>query len=292
MIKTAVVGASGYVGRRLLKAYREKHPDCVGTAFSRIQPGLTPFDIREPDLAALRLEETGHRALLIAAAQPSVHRCEEQKVATRDVNVKGTLELIRQAGRASLPVIFLSSDYVFSGPGPHDDGAAASPATEYGRQKALVEKEIPALAERYLILRLSKIFGLEKGDGTLLDDLARSLSEGREVLAAEDQLFCPTLVDDLSAAILAIQERGLNGTLNVSGPEIWSRYRLATETARALRADAARIKRISLHDLPSMAGRPLDTSMTCSRLGKETEASFTPIGACIERVAARWRGSN
>lgn len=290
MIKTAIIGASGYIGRHLLKSYRTEFPDCVGTAFSRVVSGLTSFDIREPDIRPLRLQETGHQAVLIASANPNIKYCEEEKSAAFAVNVKGTLELIRQLGRTSMSVVFLSSDYVFPGnSGPHDDGDVTRPSTEYGRQKKRVEEEIPRLTDRYLILRLSKIFGLEKGDGTLLDEMACSLSARRQVQAAADQFFCPTYVDDLVAAIQAIQARELSGVMNVSSPEIWSRHQIAVELAHAMRVDAGLVKKISLYDFPSMAGRPLNTSMMCSRLKKETDASFAPLGECIKRVAAHWR---
>ena len=51
-VKTAVIGASGNVGRYLWRSYRCAHPDCVGTSFSHPGDGLTFFDIRKPDLAA------------------------------------------------------------------------------------------------------------------------------------------------------------------------------------------------------------------------------------------------
>jgi dTDP-4-dehydrorhamnose reductase len=292
MIKTAVIGASGYIGRHLLRSYRAKYLDCVGTAFSRISPGLTFFDLREPDIKPLALEDTGHEAVIIASANPLIQQCEEHKTATFAVNVEGTLELVRQLGRTSLQVIFLSSDYVFPGnKGPHDDASETNPSTEYGRHKALVEKEIPALAENHLVVRLSKIFGLEKGDGTLLDEMAGSLSAGRVVMAAADQRFCPTFVGDLVAAIHAIQERGLLGVMNLSSPEIWTRHRMATDLAGAMRVKGGLVKKNSLYDLPSMAGRPLDTSMVCSRLKKEAAISFTPFRECISCVAAQWSGS-
>jgi dTDP-4-dehydrorhamnose reductase len=291
MIKTAVIGASGYIGRQLLQSYRTKYPECVGTAFSRISPGLTFFDLREPDINPLALEETGHEAVLIASANPLIKQCEEHKAATFAVNVEGTLKLVRQLGHTSLQVIFLSSDYVFPGSkGPYDDGSKTNPSTEYGRHKALVEKEIPALAANHLIVRLSKIFGLQKGDGTLLDEMAGALRAGREMTAAADQRFCPTFVGDLVTAVHALQEKRLRGVMNLSSPEIWTRHQMATALAGAMHVSDELVKKNSLHDLPSMAGRPLDTSMACSRLKKEAVVTFTPFRDCIDRVASQWSG--
>ena len=289
VIKTAVIGASGFIGSHLCKSYRRAYPDAVGTTFSGTQPSLTYFDIRKTALDSLRLEETGHLAVLIASAKPNVEFCEREKEAAYAVNVLGTIELIRQISRTSLQVIFLSSDYVFEGrTGQYDDDAQTCPTTEYGRQKAQVEKELPALTDNYLILRLSKIFGTDKGDRTLLDDIACSLSSGRRVRVARDQIFCPTDVSDLVRAIQAIQSRDLRGVLNVCNPESCSRHSIARSLAGALRVDSTLVESIGLHDIPAMAGRPLNTSMKCSRLSREAGASFQPLQASVEIVAKNW----
>jgi dTDP-4-dehydrorhamnose reductase len=251
-----------------------------------------PFDIRQPDLAALRLEETGHQAVLIASAKPNIAYCQQQAEAAQAVNVTGTLELIRRVGRTSMQVIFISSDYVFAGrKGPYDDDAETRPTTEYGRQKAAVEKELPNLAANYLVLRLSKIVGITKGDGTLLDEMASSMAAGRPVRAARDQVFCPTYVDDLVRAVLAIQTRRLQGVMNVCNAQGWSRCDVALALAWQMGVDLALVEPISLYDIPSMAGRPLDTSMACSRLAREVGASFTPLPRCIEQYVTAARAA-
>jgi dTDP-4-dehydrorhamnose reductase len=289
ILKTAVIGASGFVGRHLWASYRQCYPDCVGTSFSQTGPGLTPFDIRSPDLKRLRLEETGHQAVVIASAKPNVSYCEQEREASHAVNVSGTLELIRQLGRTSLAVMFISSDYAFEGStGRYRDDAETRPTTEYGRQKVLVEREIPSLTQKYAIVRLSKIYGLEKNDGTLLDEIARSLATGMEVRAAADQCFCPTEVSDLVAAIHAIQQTESNRIMNICSDEIWSRFEIACAIADAMGLVRCRVQKISLHDLPSMKGRPLNTSMVCSRKSDEARMLFRPLRDAIAVAAANW----
>lgn len=293
MIKTAIIGASGFVGRHLWQSYRQFFPDCVGTAFTSHDSEFIPCDIRTPNLHSLRLEETGHQAVLITSAKSNVSYCAAEIDAAYAVNVAGTLELIRQIGRTSMAVIFLSSDYVFEGTtGGYGDDADTRPSTEYGRHKETVEKEIPSLAENYLILRLSKIYGIQKNDRTLLDDMAQSFAHGQAVQAAADQYFCPTYVMDLVQAVHVIQNRGLQGTLNVCCPEIWSRYDVALELAKTMKLpDSSLVKKISLYDIPAMKGRPLNSTMVCNRLQKETQCSFIPLRESIQQVSANWRNS-
>ena len=60
MIKTAVIGASGYIGRHLIEKYRSQYPNCIGTSFSNKNNNFISFDIRNPNIDALNLEQTGY----------------------------------------------------------------------------------------------------------------------------------------------------------------------------------------------------------------------------------------
>src|SRR5262249_37689550 len=115
IVKTVVIGASGYVGNHLWRAYRLAYPDSLGTTFSTANSDLAFFDIRRRDIHSLSLAGRVYPAVLIASAKPNITFCEQQKDAAYAVNVRGMLELIRQLGQTSLQVIFLSSDYVFEG---------------------------------------------------------------------------------------------------------------------------------------------------------------------------------
>lgn len=289
MVKTAIIGASGFIGRHLLAAYRREYPDCVGTCFSNSTEGLVSFDVRRPVLSELRLEESGHRAVIVAAAKPLIGYCEQHKEEAYAVNVSGTLELARQLAETSLQVIFLSSDYVFEGTdGPYGDRSPTNPTTEYGRHKQAVEQALPGLVDNHLILRLAKTYGLEKGDGTLLDEMAESLRAGRTIRAASDQFFCPTWVRDLVMAVQWVQERGARGTFNLCAAEGCSRHQLARRLCDQLGIDSALVEEISLYDIPSMRGRPLDTRMTCEKL---QEFPFLSLEEAMTRMAAAWRPS-
>ena len=290
MIKTAVIGASGFIGSHLITNYRSQYPDCVGTSFSNNVNNLLKFDIKNPKIEPLNLEKTGHKAVIITSYKANISYCENEQDKAYEVNVNGVLKFIKNLSQTSLKVIFLSSEYVFDGvKGKFSNDHPSSPNTVYGKHKKIIEDEIKNLTDNFLVLRLSKIYGLKRGDRTILDEVANLLSQKKEVLAADDQYFNPTFIDDLIQAIMKIQEKDLKGYINVSSPEMWSRFEMHNKLAQVMNKNSNSIKKIKLYDIPVMKGRPLNTSMVCNRLNKETDSIFTPLKDAINIVANNYK---
>lgn len=282
-MKIAVVGASGFVGHHLWKAFCQRTGPCVGTFYNNATPGLIPFDLRQ-NPALLPIEN--HQALLIASARSLISDCENQPEATRQLNVTATLALASYWAQRGLKIIFLSSDYVFDGvSGNYNDEAHPNPTTEYGRQKAAVEAALPGLIQNWLVLRLSKVYGLDKGDATLLDQMASQLIQGQNLQVASDQIFCPTWIEDVTQAAWAT--RHLTGVINLCSPEPCSRFMLASQLQQGLQR--GQVEEISLHQLPGLHNRPLNTSMQPIRLQNETNSTFIALHQAITTVISHWR---
>ena len=290
MKKTAIIGASGFVGSYLLKSYRDGFSGTIGTSFSNPGEGLVHFDIRNPVISSLNLQDNGIEEVIITSANPNIAFCRDHREEAYDVNVRGMLKLIESLAKKSIKPIFLSTDYVFEGTNaPYTDNSSTNPTTEYGRQKEEVEKEIPNITSNYLVLRLSKIFGVKKGDGTLIDDMAGSLAAGKTINVAQDQFFCPTQVEDLVSAIITVQDKGSTGIYNVCNPESWSRHEIALKLLEYMQASASLVNPISLHSIKSMSDRPLNTSMKPEKLISETSFKFTRVEDSIKRIAELYK---
>jgi dTDP-4-dehydrorhamnose reductase len=290
--QTLIIGADGLVGRHLLAAYRKLFPKTMGTTRRRpLSTGLAYLDLAEPNLAELPLESGGYRAAIIAAAATKVDQCHRDPETTRQVNVAGMMSLIEQLWSRDMLPIFMSSDYVFDGTSPAGcvDDAPLCPNTEYGRQKAAVEEWLSASGKPYLVCRLSKTYGLERGDGTMLDEIAGKLAAGQSFSAAHDQAFCPTFAGDLPAVFMELQARQIRGVVNLCTAQSWTRYDVAQAVARELGASASLIRRISLDDLPGHVTRPKNTSLIPVRLQRETTAKFVSLEDALPRLAAQYR---
>lgn len=291
-MKTAVIGASGYIGSALISKYRESFPDCVGTCFSNTcgRGNLVPFDLSRSDVRDLSLEETGHQAVVIAAGRTSVNWCEGYPKESYEQNVLGVLKLIRQLGKSSLTTIFLSSDYVFDGrTGNYSDTAQSNPTTEYGKQKAEVEREIPNLTNNYLILRLSKIYGTRWKDGTLLDSIASSLKESQTVEVSVDKIFSPTHLDDFISQLLFIQKLSIRGLFNLCSPHSYSRHQIAQKLVEALGVPSNLVKPVLLRDNPKLNHIPLNTSLKPSSIFEEHQPCFWSLDKAAQFVASNWK---
>jgi len=288
--RTAIIGATGFLGRAFLQAYGRVHPGTIGT--TRVAaPGLVRMDPAAPGGLPARLADTGHREALILAGMASIVHCERDPAGTRAINVEGTLRLAGALLAAGVRPVFASSDYVFDGArGGYCEWDAPSPGTEYGRQKAETEARLIAdCGGDCRILRLSKVFAVERGGGTLLDQLAARLVSGEGVDAADDGIFCPTLREDLVAAVALVQARDLRGIVHACGPEARSWHELAAALASALRVDPRLVRRCSIDDIQREPCRPKNISMSNERLARATGFVFTPVAASVARVAALWR---
>ncbi len=225
-----VIGATGYLGGHLLRAFRQCAPHAQGTAH-RPLTGLSFLDLAAPELDRLELK-AGQWAVLAAAAS-GLRRCHEEPAQTWAVNVDGVLTLTRMLAERGVRPLWFSSDMVFSGKrSPYDDSAPPDPVNEYGRQKAAVESAFAEASRGLgLVVRLSKVYGREPGSRGLLGGMLDDFTAGRPVYAARDLGMNPTHVDDVVECVLHYMRAGRTGVATVCGPAM-TRLDIANTVAR------------------------------------------------------------
>lgn len=282
---TVVFGADGFIGARLLAGLQVCNPASFGVG-RRPGPGRLILDFAAPDIRPLTLPLRGVTHAVIAAGVSRIAACEREPARTREINVAGTVELARQLVREGIRVVALSSDYVFDGhTGYYDDRSPVNPLNEYGRQKVAMEEGLLATGGGSpLIVRLSKVFDLQRGSGTLLDEMAAKLTRGEPYQAAQDQVFCPTLVDDLVSGLQSLLASARTGIVHFCAPTRISRFRLAANLAAAFGCETQLVQKIALRDLNEPFIRPLDTSMLCSSFTELSLPAFAPLDTCIARL--------
>ena len=259
-----ITGAEGQVGRELANASSVHR--LIGT--SRQQLDIT-------DLEALRKAIAANNADLVinAAAYTAVDRAEEEPDKAFAVNRHGVENLASACRDAGVPLLHISTDYVFDGEkqAAYVETDPVAPLGVYGASKAAGEERLRSVLDEHIILRSSWVFS---ATGTNFVKTMLRLGRERDALGiVDDQWGCPTSAHSIADVLLVIANRYLDGEEIVWGtyhfcnrPET-SWYRFAEVIfRRAGGYEALELKPIATADYPTPARRPLCSVLDCSRL--------------------------
>jgi len=291
-IRIAVTGKHGQVARALTEA---------GPSLDAV---IIPLGRPELDLAA---PETIERALAAAApdivvnaaAYTAVDQAEREPAIASAVNGTGAGAVAAVARTLSVPVIHLSTDYVFDGSKTsayvEEDGVA--PASAYGASKLAGEQAVAAATGEHVILRTAWVYApFGKNFVRTMLALAQSRDEVRVVA---DQHGCPTYAPDIAEAVIRIarnilrdrSDPRLRGIFHLtgSGETSWAGFAAAIFAFLAkqgLRKPV--LTPITSAEYPTPARRPANSRLDCGKLarvhGIKLPVWRDSLGRCLERL--------
>ncbi|MQF67096.1 sugar nucleotide-binding protein [SAR202 cluster bacterium AD-802-F09_MRT_200m] len=282
-----ILGASGYIGLKLLRALGPSQ--AIGTHNNNSAPGTVCFDATASSVENILAGLTSISHAYIVYAEADVDACKADIDRSRLINVESTKSVIDQLLERGIKPIFMSSEYVFDGElGNYSDDDAAQPTTVYGGQKQEIEQYLAKSGADYAVLRLAKVYGTDLEDHTILSGWARQIHSGEVIRCARDQVFSPVHVDDVVEASIASARLNLSGVFNVAGPEPTSRLNMLQVLLKHIEAKAE-VDECSLNDFDFLDFRPLDLSMTPQKILKATGLSFRSVDSCCQELAQKLR---
>ena len=288
-MKALVLGASGFVGRRILAQLGPERG--VGSYSRRLIPGGVAFDAgrqRLCDLWPHLPDDLTHVFILYGTIQPEL--CAREWAATAAINVESVKGVAQDCFERGLTPVFFSTDYVFPGDrGFWTEDDATGPLTAYGRQKAMVEAWFRTRREPWLAVRLSKVVSDRLEPQNILAEWVRNVGAGQIMRCAFDQVLSPVSAEDVAGAAIRLAERGDTGLFNLAGPEAFTRLALLrlllSEMAAADPSLAPQVQPCQLADLPFTEPRPLNTSLNIDKLQRTLGWTFTPMLELCGRLA-------
>ena len=255
ILVTGVKGQLGYDVCRVLSARKIEHRG---------------IDIEELDLtdrAAVEAYLQSYRpdGVIHCAAYTAVDLAESNPDACFAVNGTAAEYLAAACAQAGAKMIYISTDYVFSGEGTHfhpvDEPTA--PLSVYGKSKAAGEEAVRRLLDAHFIVRISWLFGV---NGKNFVRTMISLSKTRDTLSVvDDQIGSPTYSYDLAHLLCDMIVTDRYGTYHASGEGVCSWAEFAAEIMRLCRRNTA-VKPIPTCDYPTPATRPKNSRLDKSRL--------------------------
>jgi dTDP-4-dehydrorhamnose reductase len=265
-----------------------------------IRLGRPEFDLAKPEGIRAALEAHRPDVVVSAAAYTAVDQAESKPDLAMAVNGTAPGVIAAAAAELGLPIIHLSTDYVFDGlkPTPYVETDITGPQGTYGRTKLAGEQAVAAANPRHVILRTAWVYS--HGGKNFVRTMLRLAADGPELRVVSDQLGGPTYATDLARAILAIaptlpaRQAGDDGIgvfhASASGDTSWAGFANAIfERAVAEGLPAARIMPIATADYPTPAQRPANSRLNCNKLhrvyGIRQPHWYDGLTRCLSRLA-------
>jgi len=249
-MKVLVTGARGMLGTDLCAALRDAGHSVTGVDIGEI-------DIRRPESveALCQACPAVPDILIHCAAMADVDGCERDPDAAYAVNALGTRHAALACQRLGVPLLYVSTDFVFDGTKrePYYEWDVPNPLGHYGRSKLAGETVVRELLPKSFIVRTAWLFG--KHGKNFVATILKKAGETGRVKVVDDQTGSPTFSVDFSAAIARLIATPLYGTYHLTNSGSCTWYGLASEVIRAagIQADVIPIKS---SEFPTPTRRP------------------------------------
>ncbi|MBM6592858.1 dTDP-4-dehydrorhamnose reductase [Microvirga pudoricolor] len=229
-------------------------------------------DLADPAAVTQAIRSSAPRLVVNAGAYTKVDRAESESEEAFRTNATGPAVLARACAVAGIPLVHVSTDYVFDGSktGPYRESDPIAPIGVYGRSKAAGEAAVRDHWDRHLILRTAWVYGVYGAN--FLKTMLRLAGERDELRVVADQRGCPTSTADLARAILQVARRidegqAAFGTYHVAGQGVTTWHGFASRIIEAQQPFTGRrpaVTAITTRDYPTPAQRPANSELDSS----------------------------
>lgn len=295
-MKIAVTGQSGQVASSLVERG-------AAGGFEVIAIGRPDLDLADPASVVCALKAVAPDVIVSAAAYTAVDKAENESRLAHAVNGRGAGTVAEAAKMLGVPLIHVSTDYVFDGTldRPYVESDPTRPAGVYGASKLAGEQAVLAVhADNSVILRVAWVYS--PFGANFVKTMLRLAGDRDEVSVVADQLGNPTSALDIADAILQVAanlvadpDPVLRGVFHMtaSGEASWADFAEAIFAASAAHGGPhARVKRITTADYPTPANRPANSRLDCRLIAQAHGVMLPEWQPSLETVIARLQTAN
>ncbi len=291
-MRIAVTGRAGQVVQSLIE-----RGAAAGHAI--VPVGRPQLDLAAGDAGAVHaaLAEARPDAIVSAAAYTTVDKAEAEPDLAHAINAVGAGQVALAAAQLGVPLVHLSTDYVFSGVGerPWREDDPTGPMSVYGATKLAGEQAVLAAQPNSAVLRTAWVYS--PFGANFVKTMLR-LAETRDELAVvADQHGNPTSALDIADGVLAVAanlgqsaDPALRGVFHMTGAgeASWAQFAEAIFAASAVRGGpSARVRPIPSSEYPTAAVRPANSRLDCARIAAAHGVRLPEWPASLARVIER-----
>lgn len=258
-MKVLVTGVKGQLGYDVVRELQSRGHEAIGV-------DIEEMDITDETAVSRVMEETAPEAVIHCSAFTAVDRAEEEQELCYKVNVQGTENIAKMCQKLGCKMLYLSTDYIFSGEGqrPWEPEDTPSPLNSYGQSKYQGEVALRQYVDKYFIVRISWVFGINGNN--FIKTMLRLGKEKGAVKVVDDQIGSPTYTFDLAKLLVDMIETEQYGAYHVTNEGICSWYEFAKEIFQEANMKEVTVTPVSSEEFPVKAKRPKNSRMSKEKL--------------------------
>jgi len=290
-LKLLITGASGLYGSKLAKLAIERGIEVYSSDIqdTSISGNFVKLDISGRAQVGEVFDGIKPDVVVHAATLTDVDKCELNKELAWKINVDGTINIAKAAKRLGAFLVYISTDYVFSGEkGYYVESDSPDPVNYYGLTKLEAETVVMSMMPEsdFFIGRPSVMYGSTPAAGKVNFALwvIESLRKGERIKIVTDQWNTPTLNTNLADMTLEVVERRLSGLYHTCGATRVSRFEFAEKIADCFGLDKSLIDKVSASQFSWPALRPVDSSLDTSLAQRAFKCKPLTMDKALEQL--------
>lgn len=257
-MKVLVTGTKGQLGYDVVNELEKRGHTAVAV-------DIEEMDITDAVSVERVITEAEVEAVIHCAAYTAVDAAEDNVEICRRVNAEGTENIAKVCKKLDLKMIYISTDYVFDGEGerPWEPDDERHPLNVYGQTKYEGELAVQKYLEKYFIVRIAWVFGV---NGKNFIKTMLKLSETHEELnVVDDQVGSPTYTYDLAVLLVDMVESDKYGRYHATNEGLCTWYEFAKEIFRQAGVEV-KVNPVTSDMFPAKAKRPKNSRMSKEKL--------------------------
>ena len=257
-MKVLVTGVKGQLGYDVVKELEKRGHQPIGV-------DRDEMDLMDNDAIRTFIMELKPEAIVHCAAYTAVDKAEEEVETCYQINAESVKVISECAKELDVKLIYISTDYVFDGTkeGEYVETDLPNPINVYGASKLKGEQYVQTLLEKYYIVRISWVFGVNGNN--FIKTMRRLGSERDELNIINDQVGSPTYTADLARLLVDMMETDKYGIYHATNEETCSWYEFANEIFKQSGIEV-KTNPITTDQYPTAAKRPMNSRMSKAKL--------------------------
>lgn len=256
-----VTGVKGQLGHDVMEELALRGHEGEGV-------DVEEMDITDAQAVDRVIRQAKADGVIHCAAYTAVDKAEDEPEICTKVNAQGTENIAKVCKELDLPMMYISTDYVFGGEGerPWEPQDPCDPLNVYGQSKYLGELAVQKYLKRYYIVRIAWVFGVSGNN--FIKAMLNKAKTTQKVSVVSDQVGSPTYTRDLAVLLVDMMETDRYGIYHATNEGICNWYEFAKEIFTQA-GISMEVTAITADEYPAKAKRPHNSRMDKGKLDAE-----------------------